>query len=231
MGEPRYVTLMSSLPYHGRLFGARQTPLSRFQLDKRLAWLSPEDAETLRLIESILQWRRLLLRQTDAAYLDEAEKVVAAIDNPLLVEVVTSRLEARTLIAALRMRRAGRTPPGGRQRWGFGRWMGVIERHWSEADFGLAKVFPWVAEAQKQIDANDALGLERLFMNFAWKQLAKQGAGHFFDFEAVCVYVLRWDMIDRWTKYEAEVSRQRVLELADEALGEYAALFPDAVAA
>ena len=107
MAEQRYVTLMTSLPYHGRLFGARQTPLSRFQLDKRLAWLDADDQAQLKSIEGLLQWRRQLLDDNDAAFLERAERAVSQIDSALLKDVVVSRLESRTLIAALRRRKHG----------------------------------------------------------------------------------------------------------------------------
>lgn len=225
MGEPLYVTLMSSLPYHGELFGARQTPLSRFQLDKRLAWLRPEHSETLRSIEDIMRWRRLELGMTDAEYLEQADRVIDELDIPLLEEVVRTRLEARTLIAALRKRRAGHPAPGPGQRWGYGRWLGVIARHWGEADFGLARVYPWVAEASRKLEEGDVLSVDRLFMNYAWEEMSRLGAGHYFDFEAVVIYVLRWDLIDRFTQYDAAGAGARIVELASECLGVHQRIF------
>lgn len=225
MGEACYVTLMTSLPYHGKLFGARQTPLSRFQLDKRLAWLRPDDAHTLNGIEDVLQWRRLLLAETDADYLRRASAVVHELDNPLLQEIVRARLETRTLIAALRMRKLGRPAPDANQPWGFGRWLGFIRRHWAEPDFGLGYMFPWLADAERLMRENDALGLERQFLARAWRQLSRFAAGHYFDFEAVAIYVLRWDLIDRWTHYEEAGARNHILQLADEGLGEFGRLY------
>ena len=225
MGEPLYITLMSSLPYHGDLFGARQTPLSRFQLNKRLAWLRPDHAETLRSMEDIMRWRRLELGMSDAEYLERADRVVDSLDVPLLEAVVRNRLEARTLIAALRMRRAGRPAPGPGQRWGYGRWLGVIARHWSEADFGLGRVYPWVAEASRKLEKGDVLGVDRLFMNHSWEEMSRLGAGHYFDFEAVAIYVLRWDLIDRWVQYDADAAGTRIVELANECLGDYRNVF------
>ncbi len=219
MDEPAYVSLMSSLPYHGELFGAKQTPLSRFQLEKRLAWLAPEHAETLASIESIVRWRRLQLGLADDVFLDQADKLVESLDSPLLAEAVQTRLEARTLIAAMRMRRAGRPAPGPRQRWGYGRWVNVIARHWNDVDFGVQRMFPWVVEAGRKLEDGDALGVDRLFMEYAWQELARLGAGHYFDFEAVAIYVLRWDLIDRWTRYDADVARERILALAGDCMG------------
>lgn len=218
MGEPRYVTLMASLPYHGRLFGARQTPLSRFQLDKRLAWLDPDDREVLRRIEDIVQWRQRLLEETDVGFLARARDVVERTDNPLLCEIVGSRLEARTLIAALRRRKLGRAAPGPAEQWGYGRWVNQISRHWNEADFGLGRVYPWALEAEQRIREDDVVGLERLFLSHAWRELGRMGAGHYFDFEAVAVYVLRWDLINRWTRYDADGARERILELTESGL-------------
>ena len=225
MDEPRYVTLMSSLPYHGRLFGARQTPLSRFQLDKRLAWLEPEHAETLTRMEDVLRWRRIALGETDAVFLDRAEALVDSLTSPLLAEVVRTRLEARTLIAALRKRRAGQPAPGSTERWGYGRWVRVIERHWSDTDFGLLRVVPWIVEADRRLRENDALGVDRLFMEYAWQELGRLGAGHYFDFEAVAIYVLRWDLIDRWTHYNEVDATENILRLADDGLGDFARMY------
>lgn len=220
MDEPRYVSLMSSLPYHGDLFGAKQTPLSRFQLDKRLAWLEPEDAETLSRIENVLRWRRLDLGIPDDVFLDQAVEMVDSLESPLLAEVVSTRLEARTLIAALRMRRAGRGAPGPRDRWGYGRWVNVIARHWNDVDFGVSRTFSWVVEADRKLAEGDALGVDRLFMNYAWLELGRLGAGHYFDFEAVAIYVLRWDLIDRWTRHDEAAARDRILGLAAECMGD-----------
>lgn len=225
MAEQRYVTLMASLPYHGRLFGARQTPLSRFQLNKRLAWLEPDDAAVLAGIEHHLRWSKNLLLDTDSKFLDKVKRLVEDLDNTLLRDVVNSRLEMRTLVAALRKRAIGQPAPGEREGWGHGRWMSLMRRHWSEPDFGVGHIYPWINDAQRAIQENNALGLERLFMQHAWEYLARAGAGHYFDFEAVAIYVLRWDLIDRWTRYEEQVAQKRIAGLAESGLGDYQQMF------
>ncbi len=52
MSGDLYITLLTSLPYHGELFGEQQTPISRIQLESRLRLLEPEDAVTLDAIEA-----------------------------------------------------------------------------------------------------------------------------------------------------------------------------------
>jgi len=225
VGEQQYVTLMASLPYHGRLFGARQTPLSRFQLNKRLAWLAPEDATTLACIEDVLRWRKNLLLENDEDYLRQAREIIAGLDSALLVDVVRNRLEIRTLVAALRRRFIGQGPPAAREAWGFGRWLNIMRARWNEPDFGLGHIYPWVADAQRNLEQGNTLGLERLFMGNAWSDLARAGAGHYFDFDAVAVYVLRWDLIDRWTRYEAQAAQQKIVGLVESGLGKYQRMY------
>ena len=225
MGEPCYEMLMSSLPYHGKLFGARQTPLSRFQLNKRLAWLSDEDAAMLVNIESVVQWRRQLLEQSEAEFLRQAAEVLASLDNELLEDVVRDRLETRTLIAALRMRMLAQPAPQQGVSFGFGRWVDVIRQHWSEPDFGLSRIYPWVVDADRKLRQRDALGLEKLIMGHLWAELSRFGFGHYFDFEAVAIYVLRWDLIDRWTHYNEADATQNILKLADDGLGKFAGVY------
>lgn len=225
MADQRYVTLMTSLPYHGTLFGARQTPLSRFQLDKRLAWLEPDDAATLATIETLLRWGRNLLADTDAQFLERAKDVMESLDNELLADYVTTRLETRTLIAALRKRALGHAAPQSSEKWGYGRWLRVMQNHWNEPDLGLGHVYPWVPDAERLIRNTDTLNLQRLFMGMSWNYLARYGSGHYFDFEAVAVYVLKWDLVDRWTRYNEEQARQRIIGLAEAGLGDYQRIY------
>ncbi len=225
MAEQRYVTLMASLPYHGRLFGARQTPLSRFQLDKRLAWLEPEDAQSLQRMESLLRWRKNLLLEKDPQYLEDAKAIIDSLEDPLLAGIVRRRMEMRTLIAGLRMRAAGRSAPREREAWGYGRWLNVMRRHWNDPDFGLGHIFPWINDAQRAMQEGNTLGLERLFMGSAWNHLARVGAGHYFDFVAVAVYVLRWDLVDRWTRYEEKAAKEKIIGLANAGLGNYQQIY------
>ena len=86
-------------------------------------------------------------------------------------------------------------------------------------------MFPWVLEADRRLRDGDALGVDRLFMEYSWHELGRLGAGHYFDFEAVAIYVLRWDLIDRWTHYDAESARKRIVALADASLGDYQEMY------
>ena len=221
----KYVTLMVSLPYLGELFKSQQTPLSRFKLEERLKLLSEEDAKLLRQIQNLIRWHYLPIERTDAEIVAAAKRFFQQVKNPLLREAVAFRLELHTIVAALRRRKRGEdTPPMG-ESWGYGRWVNHIERHWAEPAFQLQGVFPWVPEANRLLQANESMALERLLFGYVWNRLGQLGTGHYFDFEAVVIYVLRWDLIDRWVRYDSEAAIERFRNLVDAGVGEFNQLF------
>lgn len=214
----RYLTLLASLPAHGPLFGAKQTPLSRLRLGMRLDWLEPADAEDLRRLAAILDWHQQRFEIDDEAVVRRVRQDLSLIGNGFARELVIWRLELRTLVAALRRRRAGDGPPSGRRAWGFGRWVPHIARYWGEPHFRLERVYPWLPEAKRLLDEGDPLGLERLLLGAVWTHLERVGAEHYFDFEAVVVYVMRWDLVARWTRYDADAAMVRFDALLETAL-------------
>jgi hypothetical protein len=69
------------------------------------------------------------------------------------------------------------------------------------------------------LEAGDSLGLERLLLNAVWDHLDRLADGHHFDFEAVLIYALRWDLIARWTGYRGDEAAVRFEEMIEEGLG------------
>jgi hypothetical protein len=214
----RYLTLLASLPAHGPLFGATQTPLSRLRLRMRLNWLEPDDAEDLAMLTALTDWHHQRFDVDDEALVREAVQGIAQIRNAFAREFVIWRLELRTVVAALRRRHAGNAPPSGRRRLGFGRWVPHIARHWGETHFRLEQVYPWLPEAKRLLDGDDPLGLERLLLGTVWAHLERIGAEHYFDFEAVVVYVCRWDLVARWTRCDPDRALARFDALLETAL-------------
>lgn len=231
MKADRYAMLASSLPHLGRLFEARERPLTRLQLERRLRLLEPEDAETLRRTENVLRWAVLAHGTTDAEQAENARRVVAELREPTLREAVARRMEARTLVAALRRRRDRKAPPATAAELGYHRQGETIRRRWSERAFGLARRAPWLADAEDHLRAGATLELEKLLLREAWRDLEHLGRGHAFDFPAVALYVLKWDLMDRWMRYDAEAARARFDRIAEAALAEQAELLPAEAAA
>jgi hypothetical protein len=221
----RYVMLISSLPYHGPLFGAHQTPLSRLRLNSRLRILEEADAQALQDLSSVLHWIHQNMSVTDAELIERATRFEAAWGEGFLSDVLRFRMEMRTLYTALRRRRRGETTPPVGQRWGYGRWVRHIERYWNEPGFRLQQVYPWINEAERLIESRDSLALERLLLGIVWSYLTRISEGHEFDFEAVVIYVLRWDLIARWSSYDGARAVKRFDNLVETGLGRYAHLY------
>lgn len=218
-GRNRYAMLMCSLPVlPTNLFSERHTPISRLQLDRRLSLLEAEDAHRLAAVEDVLHWNRLPLDLSDRQALALYRSTAASLPPGPLQEVVRWRLEERTLIAALRRRQLGRPAPMKNEEWGCGRWLLRIQQAWHEPAFGLERQFPWLGEAARRLAANDVPGLEHLLLGHAWQVLGRMNAGHHFDFPAVLFYVLKWDILHRWSNYNGEAALRRFMKLSDAGL-------------
>jgi hypothetical protein len=214
----RYAMLISSLPYHGSLFGAKRTPLSRIRLRQRQRLLDEADTACLRIVANLLEWSRHAMERRDKDIVARAKAELPKLDNEFARELITWRLELRTAVAALRRRHRGQAAPSGHDRWGYGRWLAHIRRHWSEPHFRLERVYPWLPEAKTLLEGGDALGLERLLLSAVWEHLDRLADGHHFDFEAVLIYALRWDLIARWTGYRGDEAAVRFEEMVEEGL-------------
>jgi len=213
----RYAMLISSLPYHGSLFGARRAPLSRIRLRQRQQLLDEHDRICLRIVANLLEWSRQGAEQRDEQFVARARAELPKLDNAFARDLVVWRLELRTTVAALRRRHRGEAAPAAAP-WGYGRWLAHIRRHWSEPHFRLERVYPWLPEAKTLLEADDTLGLERLLLDTVWQHLDRMADGHHFDFEAVLVYSLRWDLIARWTGYRGDEAVARFEEMIEEGL-------------
>lgn len=218
----KYAMLMASLPKHPvDLFSAKHATLSSIQLQRRLALLDAQDAADLARIESILHWSEHLIK-SDAEAVARGEALLAQIHNDFLREVIVWRLEQRTVLAALRRRQMGLPRPQQGSRWGFGKWLPYIESHWENPDFGLGRYISWPMHMQELLAANKTLELEKLVLNLIWKHYARQKHNHHFDFEAVVIYVFRWDIINRWLHYSKPKALVRFDELVSAGLGRFA---------
>jgi hypothetical protein len=217
--------LMVGLPYHASLFAAKQTPISGIKLESRLRVLEEHHAAQLKLVNEVVRWEPLQRLENDAAAVNLARRSIELIESPTLQNLVSERLEMRTLVTALRKRVRGQPAPNPGERWGYGRWLNTISRNWSDPGFRLERAFPWVTEANRLLRDQNVLGLDRLLMGMAWDHLGRLSEGHFFDFEAVAIYVLRWDLIARWTSYDPDKAAQHFATLLDDGLGNAAQLF------
>lgn len=214
----RYVMLMASLPRYKRdLFAMTQPPVSEIQLNKRLDWLEPRDASDLAKIQSLLYWSKTP-DTTDQEFIQHASAILEAIQDDFLKNILFWRLELRTVVTALRKRHQGLTAEPEQASLGIGRWLPFIRKHWDQSDFMIGRQLPWLEDVSRLIAGNQSLKLETYLLNLIWQHYARQGNGHDFDFAAVVIYVLRWDVIKRWAHCRAELASQRFASLLDHCL-------------
>ena len=221
MRPARYYMLMARLPPLPALFTSDDPPISRLRLNRRLEMLEPVDRAELASIEVLMRWDLLPLEMTDREILERANDVFPRIRSDVLCNVVMWRLELRTIVAALRRRALGKPAPTSEESWGYGRWVRHIEKNWMAPDFGIGAVLPWLSEFSRLIEEGDSLGFERRLLGVAWTYMSRAAHGHFFTFEAVALYVLRWDVIARWTAYDGQRARERFNRLLVDGLGDY----------
>lgn len=214
-----YVQLMASLPALGPILVAKTAPINRVRLQARLQrMLRPEHLAEIQAAASILAWPRQAMLTTDADFVRKARKVIPTLKSEALRLLVHELLEQRSVLAALRRRHAGQDAPAAGEIWGYGRYVDRIRANWREADFGLGQSLKWLLPAKDKLDKADAAGLERILLEAAWRQADRLVGAHDFDFEAVALYVVRWDLLDRWTRYDAEAAAVRFGALVADAL-------------
>lgn len=218
MGSAEYVTLMASLPALGPILAAKHPPINRERLHARLALLRPEHRDEVRAATQLLAWSGIDLGHGDAALVRDARRLVRQLSEPTLVTALRDRMEMRTLVAALRRRQAGQGAPPPGALWGYGRYVTRIRENWSQPDFAVSAAFPWVLRAREKLEKEDAAGLERILLEEVWRHAAWLAAGHDFDHVAVALYLVRWQLLDRWTRYDAEAAAARFGALVDQAL-------------
>ncbi|GAA0787093.1 hypothetical protein E1180_16165 [Roseibium denhamense] len=220
MSNPhQYIALVTSLPHLGVLFTRKEVPISQFRLKQRLGVLSPGHQKHLREMVEVTAWAGVAKYDSDASVISRAREVIADLaEYPDLQHLVAARMETRTLIAALRRRREGQETAGRISEWGYGRWLAFIKDNWMDPGFGLSHFLPWIAEADRFMRSGDHIAMERLALTEVMRELDHYGNHHEFDFEAVAIYVLRWVIVERWSRYNEADARERLQVLLEDAL-------------
>ena len=225
MADNAYYTLLTSLPHIDSLFNSKITPISRIQLDRRLAMLPPYDQQMLVKVEQLVHWSHLGDEIKENYLINLAERLLPELHSKDLRDLVNWRLDMRTIAAALR-RKARSVQAPTTARWSYGSRYAYIRRNWNNPTLGLQGAFPWIPTAVECLNKKDYLTLEKTVMQAVWDKLRELSARHSFDFEAVVIYVLRWNLVARWTTYNGENAAVRFNELTDQALGDFAHQLP-----
>lgn len=220
-----YTTLMCSLPFLPPPFAEELVPISRRQLQNRIHMLDDDHAELLSEIEQLLQWDRISIEQGDNEILDRAKRLQEKLYQPTLLEAVQWRMDMRGIVSALRQRLHNNKQPEKNRRSHYGRFHIHIERHWNAPYFQLEWRFPWLKEVARGLKESQAMRVEQALLNAAWQQLSNDAQQHHFNYVAVVLYVLRWNIVERCSQYSQQAGLEHYRRLEAEGLGQYQHLF------
>jgi hypothetical protein len=216
-----YHTLIASLPPLPPRFDVRRDPISALRLEQRLRMLEEDDAAIIEQWRGFVQWDRQPLDRTDEEFIAKYDELMRNISNTTLREMIQIRIDTRTIVSAIRRRRAGMPPPTGA-----GQWVDHIRRNYGEPEFKLAGQYSWVGAFDQLLAAGDAMGAERLLLGTNYTQWSQMAEHYTFSFEAILLYLARWEIIDRWTSGDAQAGQLRFQSILTETLGDHAQLFP-----
>jgi hypothetical protein len=217
-----YHMLISSLPALPPRFDVERLPITFERLQGRLRMLEPEDAEEIERLLAVLRWVNQFEEPSDAAVVQRYNALMQDITNPLGHAILAYEMDVRMIAVALRCRRRGLPLPT----VGIGQWFDHIRYNFNQPDFKLGQVFPWIPEAERLLAQGDLLTLYRSYvLGATWTYLKKLAEDYYFSFEAVVLYIARWDIMRRWQQLQAERGRAIFETLVTEALGEYANIY------
>lgn len=210
-----YYTLIGSLPQLPAWYDAGPLPISTQQLRDRLELLQPRDRQVVRWLTEFFLWDRQPLDRSDSEVWETYALLQAQISNPLARQITQHRTEMRTLLAALRAKRADEQPLSGP-----GPLLEHIRRHWRRPYFDLDRRYSWIAPFDKAMDRGAVRDAQKILFDSLWKTWTELAAGRFFTFEAVLLYLARWEIVERWTSQNADEGRRRFANLLRESLGD-----------
>jgi len=211
-----YYTVVASLPHLPYFADVERLPLTRLRLEQRLRMLEAGEAQQILQAEFLAGWRLPAGKLGGGNIAAQYQTALRGISQPVLREFVDYRLDLQTVVAALRIRQAGRDPKQQPGAWGVGRWVKPIEEHWDAADFRLGTVYPWIQEAGSYLAATDAVALDRLLMDIVWRKLSRLGDVSPFGFGAITAFVFKWDILQAWLQRDAGAAKQRFQLLIEE---------------
>lgn len=213
-----YVELLCSLPRLANPFIHRRPPISEVQLLKRLNMLEFDDRALVRELALTFFWGRISVEDSDQAIVKRARRLIERVELEDLLDWLFWRMDYRTVIAALRRRHAGEEGPPIGTIWGYGPSVKHIENHWDQPHFRLEYRFPWLPEAARLLQSGDSWGLEEHLLSAVWDYISRLEPDVPYSLSALWLYLMQWDLVQRWCSYNAEEAVVKFEELVGASL-------------
>ena len=218
-----YYTLMGSLPaLPSNFVDAERVPISRSSLDERLKMLTDHDGVVIQAMTDFLVWERQPIEHSDEEVVRHYEQFMQTIRDAFAKSLIREVMVVRTIFAGLRCRRLSLDPPTG-----VSAVAKQMAQHWSHPDFRLGTHFPWITEVDELLRGDAPFDLEQTRYEVFWRRIKSLSDQYYFSFEAVVLYLMRWEILYRWTRRDAAVGREKFEQLVTAALGSYATMFAE----
>lgn len=213
-----YYTLVCSLPRLVYFEQAELLPISGERLHLRLSMLTPEDLSEFVAAQDFVSWHKLALQATTSEIGEKFLQLQKSCKNSVLCDYVEFIMQLKTVLAALRLRLAGKQISLEEARYfKLQRW---LLNNWDDANFKLERVVPWVVPLAEYVQKDDAVNAEKLLMHTAWQQLARINDLSMFGFEAVFSFMFRWDIVRTWLSFKSDAAATSFHTLIEEIINE-----------
>lgn len=213
----QYYLLITSLPRHHRQYKMKETPISRIQLEKRLKLLTHDEQHILFTLINCL-WNSWFNLKLPFRATIEQRTALLKLQNPFINDIIKWFFDIRSIFTALRLRQIQRVAPDNPQDYWSTSLTTKLIKNWDKPDFGLKYTYPWLAEVNAKITTNDTAFIEDTLLTVIWKHLEKMEDRHFFDFEALIIYLLRWNIVHYWSQLDEKLAAKRIQKMTDQIL-------------
>jgi len=214
----RYIDLLCSLPYLENPFIRKRPPITAIQFRKRLNMLDFESRVLMKRLSETFYWGQITLEDTDEKLVRQANRLMDELGPSDIRGWQMWRMDLRTIMAALRRRKQQLPAPDNNVVWGYGHYVGHIRNNWNHPTFKLESRFPWLTDARELLESGDSYGLERHLLSTEWGYYSRLEADEQYSLSDVWLYAMKWDLVDRWCRYNAEVAKQHFEQLVQNGL-------------
>jgi hypothetical protein len=215
-----YVDLLCSLPYLENPFIRKRPPITAVQFRKRLNMLDFEARDLIEKFADTFYWGYLSLEDKDEDLVRQARRLMDELQESDIKAWQLWRMDLRTIMAALRRRKLNQPAPDAKALWGYGRYVSQIINNWNHPTFKLEAQFPWLPKAKELLELDDSFALERHLLTTEWHYYSRQQADEQYSLSDVWLYAMKWDLVDRWCRYNTELAKQHFDQLVQTGLEE-----------
>tara|TARA_R110002072_G_scaffold99983_2_gene219955 strand:- start:4296 stop:4967 length:672 start_codon:yes stop_codon:yes gene_type:complete len=212
MMQEDYTALLCSLPHLVDPFQYQRQSISLVQLQKRMNMLNYDDYVWLNKLRHLFYWGGITLDQDEETLVKIANRFLSEIKNEDIKSWLLWRMDIRSIISAMRRRKEGQSAPKGIL-WGYGNYIHHISNNWASPCFKLEHRYPFLPEIKKHLQVSKSYDLERCLLTAIWHFYSTRQPTEPYGFSAVVLYLMKWDLIDRWRQYDTEIGAERFSQL------------------